>query len=469
MYQLLTGQRLFNCVICNTLPQLHHCRYPLSDGWINTMACCSQLKREIHRERMRAAQGHERHDTYCSQSTMMETRQNFKDQFLGMARWVGSPADQLYNQFGPPDETFTTENRILVWYKNSKTTVCINLSHTIESIATPRTSAIGGVYTAESDLFTLDGISQGSSRSTVAELWGEPDRKSADSWGYHHKAGRIPSDPPFELQLCFDPGGDKVTHFEARLRPIDPADDPQRHEKLIHAMPFEEIYARVANFLGFSEKELIAILGPPDRVFPGELPNEKYVVYPMLEAGFALNGSGIVQGMVCPFLPDKQKIAAGYYEVRGIKVGDSVERICQVWGQPSKVHSEGLIYEANLGKSSRGYGYLVQLTIEKNALKWFNCLLTTPIPEKAKSGCFIATACYGDENAREVVVLRAFRDAVLLKTTVGKGFVRLYYRCSPPLARVIARSKMLQTIVRRGALAPMVKILGDRRPDPGDR
>jgi hypothetical protein len=63
--------------------------------------------------------------------------------------------------------------------------------------------------------------------------------------------------------------------------------------------------------------------------------------------------------------------------------------------------------------------------------------------------CFIATAAYGDASAPEVEVLRRFRDRRLLTNRPGAAFVRLYYRLSPPLARLIARKPRLRTAVRR--------------------
>jgi hypothetical protein len=51
-----------------------------------------------------------------------------------------------------------------------------------------------------------------------------------------------------------------------------------------------------------------------------------------------------------------------------------------------------------------------------------------------KTFCFIATAAFGSSESEPVLLLRQFRDAVLLQTTVGQGFVNWYYRWSPPAA-----------------------------------
>lgn len=70
--------------------------------------------------------------------------------------------------------------------------------------------------------------------------------------------------------------------------------------------------------------------------------------------------------------------------------------------------------------------------------------------------CFIATAAYGTPTAEQIDVLREFRDEVLLESTVGSGFVALYYRLSPPLADFIARSSFLRTLVRELLVDPVV-------------
>lgn len=70
-------------------------------------------------------------------------------------------------------------------------------------------------------------------------------------------------------------------------------------------------------------------------------------------------------------------------------------------------------------------------------------------------GCFIATAAYGSYLDPHVVTLRDFRDHQLLTNAPGRAFVALYYRWSPPMARMIARSPLLRgaTVL---ALTPIV-------------
>jgi hypothetical protein len=73
--------------------------------------------------------------------------------------------------------------------------------------------------------------------------------------------------------------------------------------------------------------------------------------------------------------------------------------------------------------------------------------------------CFIATAAYGSETAKELDTLRAFRDKVLLKSEPGKWFVDTYYIVSPPLAEYIAEHEEVRTFVRNVMLDPVVNLL----------
>jgi len=73
--------------------------------------------------------------------------------------------------------------------------------------------------------------------------------------------------------------------------------------------------------------------------------------------------------------------------------------------------------------------------------------------------CFIATAAYGTDRAKEIDILREFRDTILLPNSLGARFVSLYYKTSPPIADFISQHEVLRTTVRVGFVDPIVKIL----------
>lgn len=78
---------------------------------------------------------------------------------------------------------------------------------------------------------------------------------------------------------------------------------------------------------------------------------------------------------------------------------------------------------------------------------------------KTKSGCFIATAVFGDYDAPEVIVLRAFRDESLSETRLGRSFIQAYYAVSPSIAAVIEKSELLRRVVLRIFLQPTIRLI----------
>lgn len=66
-----------------------------------------------------------------------------------------------------------------------------------------------------------------------------------------------------------------------------------------------------------------------------------------------------------------------------------------------------------------------------------------------KNKCFIATAVYGDPYAPEVIALRRFRDETLESHALGRIFISVYYRISPPIANFLSRTPKLASIVKK--------------------
>ena len=74
------------------------------------------------------------------------------------------------------------------------------------------------------------------------------------------------------------------------------------------------------------------------------------------------------------------------------------------------------------------------------------------------SMCFIATAAYGTPFAKEIEILRWWRDSSLKVTRAGEIFVLAYYKISPPIARFISKKPVLKWLVRV-LLSPLIKLL----------
>jgi hypothetical protein len=84
-----------------------------------------------------------------------------------------------------------------------------------------------------------------------------------------------------------------------------------------------------------------------------------------------------------------------------------------------------------------------------------DCVSTNP----SKGSCYIATAIYGDYDAPQVLIFRNFRDTFLLKTRIGIGFVKLYYRYSPYLVDKLSHNYFLRKLIRIIILNPVCKTL----------
>jgi len=81
---------------------------------------------------------------------------------------------------------------------------------------------------------------------------------------------------------------------------------------------------------------------------------------------------------------------------------------------------------------------------------------------KQDSRCFIATACYGNIEHPDIIVLRRWRDGDLLRSSAGQMLVRSYYRLSPAIAKFLTKRKAMAKVVRVLMLQPMVRLVRHR-------
>jgi len=79
------------------------------------------------------------------------------------------------------------------------------------------------------------------------------------------------------------------------------------------------------------------------------------------------------------------------------------------------------------------------------------------------NGCFIATALYGSYNTPEVLILRKFRDEILLTSKIGQIFVRIYYFLSPPFAGYLKKRNKLKGVIREKILTPFVEHISKKQ------
>lgn len=226
---------------------------------------------------------------------------------------------------------------------------------------------------------------------------------------------------------------------------------------MIQNLSFEDIFLKACDFIGYTEEELTQTLGEPDQIDTGSNGN-RYLIYNEIQVMFEISQSrGILICAVAPVRPDQTRIREGYYNLLGAKVGDTKDRVYQMWGNPSAVQGVELVYNSKLGTTTNGHKFETRIAIVDGVLKDFSGVLFIQPVNKPKSGCFVATACYGDYNAKEVLVLREFRDTILLNSSIGKVFVKYYYIISPSIAKIIEKSSILKSIVRKGILAPIVQ------------
>lgn len=229
---------------------------------------------------------------------------------------------------------------------------------------------------------------------------------------------------------------------------------------------FEDEFNSLIELLGENSSELFIKMGQPDDI--DETSARSFVSFQENHSHFGFNGNSIfyVSMPIIDSFGHTLESNDEYYSFKGLRLGMTKEEVVNVWGEPATKGD----YIWNLVRISISNGNEVDLSItfgEKEEDEYYLSSFVARLVEKpkaysqtsknqSKSGCFVATACYGDYNATEVLVLRSYRDNVLLNTFLGKIAVKLYYFISPPIAKLLEKSELLKGFVRNNILAPIV-------------
>lgn len=87
------------------------------------------------------------------------------------------------------------------------------------------------------------------------------------------------------------------------------------------------------------------------------------------------------------------------------------------------------------------------------------------INPRNREGCYIATLCYGDYNADEVLTLRMFRDNYLNQSLLGRFFIIIYYAISPLLVTYLKDKENTTIFIRKHILDKFCTYLNSKKSD----
>src|SRR5260221_2981232 len=107
---------------------------------------------------------------------------------------------------------------------------------------------------------------------------------------------------------------------------------------------------------------------------------------------------------------------------------EQIRKLHQFQASAADIH-EFIEHVPQLEHASRG-----NLSSYKATGEFVTATVRTTIQTK-KVLCFVATAVYGTRYHPNVIILQTFRDRHLATSSIGRSFIRVYYRIGPILAR----------------------------------
>ena len=116
---------------------------------------------------------------------------------------------------------------------------------------------------------------------------------------------------------------------------------------------------------------------------------------------------------------------------------------------------EGTIFEI-IVKTDDGIDEKILICCSSKKTEQVNNFLNT-IQTPPKKGCYIATVCYEDIDAPEVIKFREYRDNKLNNHLPGRLFISIYYSLSPGISRFLYRHKRINKLTKKFILDKIYK------------
>lgn len=383
----------------------------------------------------------------------------FKEQFYSLCEMLGESESTLNATYGKAADISADEHRAFVCYPDSHAVFRIK-NKVVDHLSIPLADAYGHAYEGAKDFYSLDGVKLGMTIEEIIAEWGEPvSRKYINYENKKTKSGKS-----FTIGFRFDEDENSVkrlTQFAAYP----------------YVVPtFEKVFTELCELLGCNEETIIDNIGKPDSTKTNEY-GTKFIYYERYKATFTLDSTlhtaSYVSSPNSGIDGKALSTTDSYYTIKGLKIGDSRITIQNNWGRPSSeaVYNWGYINKGGKTKSRNQYELRIVFKMDnpENLAEFEGGLIeeTEQYIEQAspkpKSGCFVATVCYGNYEAKEVLILRKYRDKVLMKSRLGKISVQAYYLISPPLAKLIDKSSTIKTFIRRNILDKIVSKIQQKR------
>lgn len=135
-------------------------------------------------------------------------------------------------------------------------------------------------------------------------------------------------------------------------------------------------------------------------------------------------------------------------------VADRASGLCIKFADQTREYTEAVNVMESIGtldmlpEIREKYDKNRKLLYHKRETQIFDAIRESSKSSEKEKRCYIGTMVYGDADAPQVLALKKFRDHVLSHYTLGRIFIRFYYKYSPLFVAVFKDSKAVNKGVK---------------------